>query len=216
MRPLTELINEAESSLPFVTDCANKVPGRCELLPPSATAGDVLYRTQVTTRSPMGGIAYHTGGIIILGGWLRILGSGSPQIPRSLPDWNLDKAQGFYLIADDAFGGFFAIDGGSLRHAQGRICYFAPDSLRWEPLDMGYSDFLLWACTDFRGFYDALAWSDCSSAISSLPPDRCLFFYPPLWSAERVIPPSEIRHVPVTETWNFQMRMACQLDQSAN
>lgn len=211
MRPLDQLINDQDSALPFVIETAEAQPGRCVVHPPSQEAGDVLYRTQVTTRSPMGSIAYHTGGISVLGGWLRILGSGSPQIPRSLPDWNEGRSSGFYLVADDVFGGFFALDGGALGPGKGQVFYFAPDSLCWEALDRSYSEFLMWACSDFRGFYDGMTWPDCQTAISKLGPDRCFFFYPPLWSAERVLPPEELRDVPVSEAWGFQMDVAMQM-----
>ena len=114
MRPLEQLIDERESALPFVVEAVERVSGRCVLHPPSPHAADVLFRTQVTTRSPMGAIAFHTGGISVLNGWLRILGSGSAAIPRTLPDWNHGRSSGYYLVADDAFGGFFGIDGGAL------------------------------------------------------------------------------------------------------
>lgn len=213
MKPLDELINAEESALPFVNETAEAQPGRCVVHPPSPAAPKVLHRTQVTTRSPMGAIAYHTGGITILGGWVRILGSGSPALPRTLPDWNDGRAQGFYLIADDAFGGFFALDGGALGTGGGQVFYFSPRSLRWEPLGCSYTQFLVWACSDFRGFYEDTAWPGCEEAIARLGPDRCFFFYPPLWTAECTLPPREVRDVPVAEAWDFQMDAARQLGQ---
>jgi len=214
MRPLNELINETESALPFVTETAQAHPGRCVLHPASPTAPDVLFRTQVTTRSPMGAITYHTGGISVLDGWIRILGSGSEAIPRTLPDWNQGKSDGFYLVADDAFGGFFALNGGALGNDRNQMYYFSPRSLRWEALESTYTQFLIWACADFKDFYEDLAWPGCEEVISRLPPDRCLFFYPPLWEAERVLPPAKIRDVPVTEAWTFQMDVAHRLNRS--
>jgi hypothetical protein len=214
MRPLDQLINDAESALPFVRETAQAVPGRCVIHPPSATASEVLYRSQVTTRSPMGAIAFHTGGLSVLNGWLRILGSGCPAIPRNLPGWNEGRSSGFYLVADDAFGGFFALDGGVLNAGNGTICYFSPRTLRWESLECTYTQFLSWACTDFRGFYDGMIWPGCEAAISNLGPDRCFFFYPPLWTAECVLPPPEIRDVPISEVWGFQMEVAEQLDRT--
>jgi hypothetical protein len=66
---------------------------------------------QLTTRSPMGAIMYTTGGILADDGWIRILGSGSTRLPRSLPDWNKGKTfitygerAPFLLVADDAIG----------------------------------------------------------------------------------------------------------------
>lgn len=215
MRPLDELINEAESALPFVTETALKCPGRCALHPASPAAADVLHRTQVTTRSPMGAIAYHTGGISVLDGWLRILGSGSTAIPRTLPDWNQSRADGFYLVADDAFGGFFALNGGALGNDGNNLYYFSPKSLNWVALECTYTQFLLWACTDFKDFYDDMKWPGCEEVISRLAPERCLFFYPPLWTAECSLPPAQIRDVPVAEAWAFQMDAMQQLTRTS-
>jgi hypothetical protein len=211
MRSIEELIDHQDPALPFVVETVQAVPGRCVMHSPSATAADALYHCQVTTRSPMGAITYHTGGITVLNGWLRILGSGSPAISRSLPEWNNERSSGFYLVADDAFGGFFALDGGALGPGKGEVFYFSPRSLRWEELGCSYSQFLGWACSDFRGFYDDMIWPGCESVIAGLGPDRCLFFYPPLWTAECVLPPPEIRDVPVAEAWGFQMDVARQL-----
>lgn len=212
MRPLKELIDSDESAWPLVQEIAHSVPGRCEVYPPSESAGEVLYRTQVTTRSPMGAIAFHTGGVSVLNGWLRFLGSGSSQIPRSLADWNVGRASGFYLVADDVFGGFFAIDGGAFGQRLGTACYFSPRSLQWEPLDCTYTELFEWACTDFGEFYADLVWEGCDAAIASVPPDRCFFFMPPLWATECILPPASIRDIPVTESWGVQMDFARQLD----
>jgi hypothetical protein len=74
---------------------------------------EALIVTQVTTRSPMGAVVYETGGLLIDHGWIRVLGSGHPRLPQSLPDWNQGRTRraneeilGFYLIADDVLGAF--------------------------------------------------------------------------------------------------------------
>ena len=208
MRSLEELINDAESALPLVLETIQANPERCVMHLSSSVAADVLYQTQVTTRSPMGAIAYHSGGISLLGNWLRILGSGSAAIPRTLADWNDGRSSGFYLIADDAFGGFFALDGGALGDSNGQVFYFCPRSLQWLPMGGSYTQFLLWACSDFGSFYDDMTWSGCENVIANLSPDRCLFFYPPLWTVECAFPPLDIRDVPVSELWTFQMEAA--------
>jgi hypothetical protein len=143
MRALHELINLDEPAYPLVREWAAAATRRVEFLPPSAARDDALIQTQVSTRSPMGAVVYETGGIIIDGGWLRILGSGhAGRLTRTLRGWNVGRAEGLYLIADDAVGGFFAINGGACGPDVKRTYYFAPDTLDWEPLDMGYSEFL--------------------------------------------------------------------------
>src|SRR5438105_2390913 len=81
-------------------------------------------------------------GLFLDSGWLRVLGAGGhPRFCRSLPAWNEGRSEGFYLIADDAVGGSFALNGGALGADRGKVYYYAPDALRWEACDFGYSEF---------------------------------------------------------------------------
>ena len=212
MKQLPDLINHQESALQFVQALCCRIPGRCEMLPPSPLAGDALIATQVTTRSPMGAIIYHTGGIVIDHRWLRILGSGRPAEFRSLPDWNRDKANGFWLVADDAAGGFFALDGGVLGFEPGHVCYWAPDSLEWMSLKGGYSEFLTWACTgDLAEFYEDLRWAGWQDEVRSMPLDRCMGFYPFLWTEAGGIEQRRRATVPVQEALDLKVDVLRQL-----
>ena len=108
-----------------------------EVLPCNlAQARADLHQLQITTFSPLGAISYETGGILIDNGWLRILGSGHTRLSRSLASWTqlVTAGQTFQalLIADDASGGFFALNGGELGKDLGGIYYFAPDTLEWR------------------------------------------------------------------------------------
>ena len=76
----------------------------------------------------MGTIVFHTGGILIDNGWIRIYGSGSEKLNRNLPNWNKGKTfqnfgdkPGYLIIADDAVGGFFLLNGGDLGNDLGKI-----------------------------------------------------------------------------------------------
>ena len=124
MKPLADLINRTEPAWPMLQQWIAEATNRVEVLPPidDATRNEALYQTQVTTRSPMGAVIYETGGLLIDGGWLRILGSGHPRLPRSLPACNRSRTYRndgvpppFLLVGDDVVGGFFAIDGGGLQ-----------------------------------------------------------------------------------------------------
>ncbi|MEM7344538.1 MAG: DUF2625 family protein, partial [Chloroflexota bacterium] len=77
MRPLTELINTSEPGIQLVQNWISDAENPVEVLPrDKKRAEQELYQAQVTTRSPMGAIIYETGGVLIDGGWIRILGSG--------------------------------------------------------------------------------------------------------------------------------------------
>src|SRR5436190_17512085 len=147
MRSLEELINVNEPALPLVREWVAQAVRPVELLPPSPDRDRALLQTQVTTRSPMGAIIYETGGILIDDGWLRVLGSGHERLTRTLPGWNVGRSQDYLLFADDAVGGFFAINGGAFGTDLKAVYYFAPDSLEWEVLGVGYSQFIHWACS---------------------------------------------------------------------
>jgi len=173
---------------------------------------------QVTTRSPMGAVVYETGGLLIDRGWLRVLGSGHPRLPRTLPDWNrgrtwieADAAPPILLVGDDVIGGSFAINGGALPGAPGHVHYFAPDSLAWESLDRGYGDFLRWALSgDLAMFYGNHRWPGWTADVDALPGDKAFSFYPPLWAQaeERSRFP-----VPMAELFSLQFDTRRQMDE---
>ncbi len=114
MRTIDELINKTEPGWTLVQRWIDSAKNKVEILPCDSTkAKDALYKTQVTSRSPMGAIIYSTGGLLIDNGWVRILGSGHNKLNRTLPDWNKGKSftnfgdrPSFLLVADDAVGGF--------------------------------------------------------------------------------------------------------------
>jgi hypothetical protein len=151
MRPVEDLINTKEPGWSLVQKWIAGAKNKVEVLPcDTAKAKAALYKTQITTRSPMRAIIYTTGGILVDNGWIRILGSGSAKLFRSLHEWNEGKATGeggkplFYLIADDVIGVFFAINGGGLGKDDGKVYYLAPDTLEWEDMGWTYTEFLLY------------------------------------------------------------------------
>ncbi len=187
-RSLQELLNTNDPAWPLVQSWVREARNPVEVLPPSDPArSEALVATQVTTRSPMGAIIYETGGLLVDHGWLRLLGSGHPRLPRSLPAWNLGRSCAdlgapppFLLVADDVVGGFFAINGGPLGEERGNVYYFAPDSLGWETMGTGYTDFLLWCLSGELGkFYADYRWPGWEAEVQALGGDRGFSIYPP-------------------------------------
>lgn len=185
-RTLDELLSKEQPAWPLVEQWVKTAKNQVEILPPDQKArGDALVLTQVTTRSPMGAIVYESGGFLVDHGWLRILGSGHPKLPRSLPGWNravgIDLAAGppkFLLVADDVVGGFYAIDGGALGKP-GNIFYYAPDQLSWENTGKGYTDFLLFCFNgDLEKYYKDMRWPGWQTDIASLKGDQGISIYP--------------------------------------
>jgi hypothetical protein len=212
MRSLDELLNTDEPALPLVREWIAAAARPVEVLPPSEARADALLQTQVTTRSPMGAIVYETGGLLIDHGWLRVLGSGHPRLTRTLPTWNQGRGDGFLMIADDAIGGFFAINGGAFGEDVKSIYYFAPDTLNWEPLGIGYSDWLQWALSErLDEFYDWIRWPDWKADVANLHGDRCYSFYPFLFTREGKGGAGRRFDVPIAESWGLQMDLRKQL-----
>jgi hypothetical protein len=133
MHTLADLIDTEDPALPLIHEWITAAAQPCELLPPSEKRGSVLQALQVSTRSPMGAIAYETGGALIAHGWLRFLGSGHPRLMRDLATYNTG-AKGYLLIADDAAGSTFAINGGAFGADVRNVHYWAPDGLTWDSL----------------------------------------------------------------------------------
>lgn len=179
----------------------------------SYQAEQALLATQVTTNSPIGAIIFHTGGIKVNYGWLRILGSGSPQVIRRIDTWNASiSPHQFFLVADDVVGGYFAINGGGLSESEehiGNIFYFAPDTLEWENLGVGYSGFIQWAFSgDLDQFYQNFYWQNWQLDIKTMSADDVFSFYPFLWTAEgKDINNVSKKAVPILEDFLFKQSL---------
>jgi hypothetical protein len=167
----------------------------------------------------MGAIVYSTGGIMIDDGWIRILGSGSDRLLRSLPEWNKGKSAMdggkplFYLIADDVIGGFFAINGGGLGKDDGKVYYLAPDTLEWEAMDWTYTEFLLFCFSgDLDKFYEDYRWNGWRKEVANIAGDKALNFFPPLFSKEgKDLSKSSHKAIPGEEQYSFTLEMKKQL-----
>lgn len=212
MKSLDQLIDLEDPALPLINEWVAAAKNHCEVLPPSAHRADVLLRTQVTTRSTMGAIAYETGGVLVDHGWLRFLGSGHAKLTRTLSGWNDAKADRCHFVADDAVGGFFALNGGAFGSDLGKIYYWPADSFEWESTDLGYSEFLEWVLMgDLAGFYSSVRWSSWRAEIASLAGDRCIAFYPFLWAEEGSAETSRRSAVPIEEAFALKSDLLRQM-----
>lgn len=214
-KTLRELINLKEPGWPVVRAWLESATNSVEVLPRDPAAAEkTLLALQVTTRSPMGAIALETGGLLFDHAWLRVLGSGSERVHGSLLTWNWPsegsddlRVPGLLVVAHDAAGGFFVLNGGALSGAAGNVFYRAPDTLEWEDTGTGYSDFVYFAAHgDLALFYEGVRWPGWEREVEALSGDRGLFLFPPLWSK---LPPEQRpadRHrgsVPMTELWSL-------------
>lgn len=176
MKTLDELVDQhpAWNIVKTWFDSANN---QYEVLDPDVeNAGNELVGMQLSTATPLGSMIFYTGGLLVDHGWLRILGSGNKKLPRGFFEWNFGKTfeqSGerplHLLIADDAIGGYFAINGGGLGEKVGLVHYFHPKKQKWESIGLNYSQFLGWALTaDLASFYHDLRWGNWQADIEKV------------------------------------------------
>lgn len=230
-RTLKELVNTDDPAWPLVQDWIKGAKNHVEVISrkDEASGGDTLVELQVTTRSPMGALAYETGGLLIDHGFIRVLGSATDRMPSitsfnkdiSIPKDASDTSQStFLVVAFDAVGGVFAINAGGLsQKGIGDLFYFAQDSLNWDHLNMGYSEMLQWLMYDeLESFYRGFRWSSWKQDVSTLPLTKAFNFYPPQWSKEFEIEKSSRKAVPIHEliSMGTSLRDALSTSNSSN
>jgi len=221
-RPVSQLVNLEEPAWPLVQRWVADAVTTAEALPKSAEADAELEALQVTTRSPMGAIAYESGGLLLSGGWLKVLGASHPRLPfsisgmtRALGLWPApDGPPGLLVVAVDVLGGIFAIDGGPLG-APGHVHYLAPDDPQWMDCEQGYSG---WLCGMLEGgladFYAELRWDGWEDEVAALAPDQGISIVPPPWTEEgKNIGKASRRAVPLMEVVGFLLGLSSELGQ---
>jgi hypothetical protein len=222
MRPLEDLIvSEPDDAWIQVRAWQSASHRSVEILECRRADGEAtLLAAQVTTRSPMGAIAFHSGGIQVDGGWLRFLGAGNERIGGGLREWNeslggvrLDPVVGdALLVAYDALGGWFAINAGRWPDRLGGVQYLTPDAGGWQPLDLGYSGLLEWSMSDdLDGFYEGQRWPTWRAEAAALGPDEAIHIYPPLGFEATPVADRSRRAVPVRELWVIHHDIARQV-----
>lgn len=216
MKQLNDLINKEEPGWDIVQEWLKNAINHYEILPKNTQRSEKeLVKSQISTRSLMGAVIYETGGILVNFGWIRILGSGSSKLDRGLMEWNQGKTiknigdhPPFLLVADDIIGGYFAINAGGLGPEIGNIYYLQQDSLEWENLDCGYSDFLNWVLNgDIQKFYAPFKWQNWEKDVANIGGNQTFSFFPFLWTEYENFEQISRKLVPAEEHYYFTLEM---------
>lgn len=212
-RRLAELIETVDPAWPLVQGWLQAARNQVMVWPADRIRGEAtLLELQVTTRSPLGAVALETGGMAFDHGWLRFLGAGCQQLPGSLLAWNglgsetaaVAGFDGALIVAYDAIGGFFALNGGRFPGTRGSLYYLAPESLEWEDLELTYSEALQWAAEgDLATFYAEARWPGWEREVAALGGDQGILIYPPLFAEGGPIARRHRGVVPMTELWGL-------------
>jgi hypothetical protein len=219
MRSLQELTETDDPAWPLVQEWLASATNSVEVLSAEQSAGEkALLALQVTLRSPMGAVVYHTGGLLIEHGWLRVLGAGSPRLTRSLPLWSAEQFPGSpppaLLVADDVLGGLFAINGGAFSGQPGHVHYFSPQTLAWKSLGAGYTDFLRWMLAgNLESFYSAVRWPNWQTEVAEISGEQALSIYPFLWTKGASVSERSRKAISFTELYALNQDFCQQLQQ---
>lgn len=213
-RAYAELLSD-DPAYPDLAKAALAAPNGAVVLPIATDEQRraCLEALQMTTHSTLGALAHETGGVLVDHGFLRMLGSGCPRLSRQLIAWNAElgvSLDAFIVIADDAVGGVFAIDAGTLG-APRHVHYFAPDTLEWEDTGLGHSDWVSWAFEgDLTAFYESMRWPGWEKEIAELGGDQSLSVVPPMWTEgdKKSIAKRDRRAVPAKEQYLLQQQFA--------
>jgi hypothetical protein len=171
-------------------------------------------------------MAWHTGGLLVDHGWLRVLGGGDPGV--GLVD--LASANGLegepaaptaILVGFDVLGGRFEINGANPAAIErpgspGELCYFAPEKLQWQSLGLGHGDWLSWlAAGNTTLFYADVRWPGWEEEVHPLSADRGLAVYPFLFTREAKsdLAATHRSSVPMTEVFDLNAELAAQMRQ---
>lgn len=149
---------------------------------------DILKKMGINENSTMGQIIINTSGIIV-DNIIRVYANGNDLDSHNIYNYNLEleKCLGHnkLIIADDIFGGLYAINKGSSKTHVGEVGYFAPDTLEWESLGINYSEFIAWiSSSNLNEFYNSFKWEKFHHDIKKVKFNQAVLIYPFLWSNE--------------------------------
>lgn len=159
----------------------------------------IIEKLNINEESVLGQVLLNVSGVVI-NDYLRIWCNDEPNILLQN-----NKVKQFYagnklIVANDIWGGLFAISNGDFEGNRRDIWYFAPDLLEWENLDINYAEFLSWTCGNGVGkFYQSFICKDIDSISREVNVNQAILIYPFLWAKECNLETADKKVVPLEE-----------------
>jgi len=113
------------------------------------------------------------------------------------------------IIGEDVCGGIFAVK-------ENVIYYFAPDTLKWESLDIYYSNFLNWVLNNPDGtsqFYETFRWNGWREFCKNIELNQGISFYPQLCFKGKIEDRSK-EIISIDEIINLNLNLSKQINNS--
>ncbi|GAA4895398.1 DUF2625 family protein [Streptomonospora salina] len=236
MRALSELVDVDESAWPALEEEFTRSSVPVDVLPAERPRRGraCLLQLQLTVTSALGAVALHSGGLLMDSGWLRVFGGAGSDTRDALP--GLARVNGFptepdpdwwpeggLVVAHDVLGGVFAVNGPDAEDLgrpgdPGEIAYFGPDTLEWEPLELGHGAWLSWLLAGgLERFYRSLRWPGWREEVAGVELSHAIAVEPCLWSAHEYggIAYTARRPVPMAELVGLYRRQTARLGLAA-
>ena len=164
---------------------------------------DILSKMGVIQNSVLGQIVTNAYGIVV-DNLVRVYANGDEKESHNIYSYNRELEKSFgnkkLFVADDVFGGLYAMNNGAFEGDQGMIWYFAPDTLEWDNLGISYPEFITWiSSSNFSDFYSTFIWNDLQKDICDIRFNQGVLIYPFLWSNECTIETADKKVVPFIE-----------------
>jgi len=185
------------------TQSSNKI----EIFEPECDGTELIGKMGIDENTVIG-LCIANAAMLRINGYLRIWGTGNGKNHRNIMEYGNELRKLFggnrVFIADDVWGGIFAISNGDFEGAPQHVWYFAPDTLQWESLEVTYSQFLSWVSdTGINEFYSSFLWSRISGLLDEIKFNQGLSIYPPLWAKECDSETASIKIIPFDEIIAF-------------
>lgn len=114
--------------------------------------------------------------------------------------FDVEELPDYKVVGMDLFGGTF------LLNIDGKIDYFAPDTLEFENLGLNYNEFVHWTKNgDIEGFYESLFWDGWEAYAEQADESQGISIYPPMWSNEYNAESASRRIVPLKELFGVNL-----------